>query len=74
MRRRGVLAVLVLALTVTALPASAAQTGSVSANGTCVTLAHGGTPQPELVNSQGKAVGMHRAHQASAAVAGTNCP
>ena len=74
MRRRGVLVAMVLALSLTALPASAAQEGSVSANGKCVTLAHGGIPQLGNFNSQGKAIGLHRAHQASDAVTGSNCP
>ncbi len=73
MRRRGVLVAMVLAFSLIALPASAAQTGSVDANGKCVTLAHGGITQLGNVNSQGKAIGLHRAHQASDAIAGTNC-
>lgn len=71
MRRRVVLAATVLALTVTALPASAAQTGAVIANGTCVELAHGGTPQAGIENSRGKAIALHRAHQTSDAVYGS---
>ena len=61
----------VLALVLLVPGAQAAQVGFVIANGVCVELANGSLPIPGNTNGQGKAVGLHQAHDVSPAIYGS---